>query len=261
MCPKDPLYRRAGHLLAQKFEQPNDACVACSWAFLGDSHDQLFNRAEILGRRLDFGDAGHFAGMGASGGVAWAIYAGRIIVLIALLLLVYALFNERMVLMVGHGAAQPGRSMISGAIWFTSVFGVFVVASVGLAVSVIGIPVVLVLAVAMGLVSMMAYLAGCELVGRRLVALFRPDGDAPAGWQGALIGVALFELPAIAVLVLSTSGLDTAVTRPLTGLEYVVRFVALCVGFGAVVATRLGRRSGPPETAGVAPDDAVSAGA
>lgn len=219
------------------------------------------NRAEILGRRLDFGDVGDFTGAGASGGIAWAIYAGRLVVLFALLLLVYALLHERMALMVEHGASQPGRNVLSGAIWFTCIFGLFVIASVGLAVSVIGIPVVLVLAIAMGVVSMMAYLAGCELVGRRLVALFRPDGEVPAGWQGALIGVALFELPAIAVLMLSSAGVDGMVTRPLTGLEYIVRFLALCVGFGAVVATRLGRRRSPAMGDGVATDDVVSAGA
>jgi hypothetical protein len=51
------------------------------------------------------------------------------------------------------------------------------------------------------------------------------------------------------------------VTRPLTGLEYIVRFLALCVGFGSVVATRLGRRRSPAMDAGVASDDVVSAGA
>jgi hypothetical protein len=219
------------------------------------------NRAEILGRRLDFGDLGDFTGVGASGGIAWAIYAGRLVVLVALLLLVYAMLHERMALMVEHGALQPARNLLSGAIWFTCIFGLFVIASVGLAVSVIGIPVVLVLALAMGVVSMMAYLAGCELVGRRLVALFRPEGQIPAGWQGALIGVALFELPAIAVLLLTSAGVDGMVTRPLTGLEYIVRFLALCVGFGAVVATRLGRRRTAAPTAGVSADDVVSAGA
>ena len=219
------------------------------------------NRAEILGRRLDFGDVGDFTGASASGGIAWAIYAGRLVVLVALLLLVYALFGDRMALMVEHGAVHPGRNVLSGAIWFTCIFGLFVIASVGLAVSVIGIPVVLVLTVAMGVVSMMAYLAGCELVGRRLVALFRPEGETPAGWKGAFLGVALFELPAIAVLVLTSAGVDGMVTRPLTGLEYIVRFLALCVGFGAVVATRLGRRRTTSMSAPVSTDDVVSAGA
>jgi hypothetical protein len=219
------------------------------------------NRAEILGRRLDFGDVSQFTATASGGsGVAWAIYIGRLVVLFALLLLVYALFSDRMVLMVEHATAQPGRTMFAGAIWFTCIFGLFAIASVGLAVSVIGIPVVLVLAVAMGVVSMMAYLAGCEIVGRRLVTLLRPDAPVRIGWQGALVGVALLELPAISVLILWSIGVDGVVTRPLTGLEFVVRFLALSLGFGAVVHTRLGRRPPAVESSDPA-GDVVSAGA
>ena len=203
----------------------------------------LDDRAEILGRRLDFGDLRGFAGLSAAqGGLAWALYAGRLVVLLSLLLLVYALFHERMEIMVVHGASHPGRNMLAGAVWFTGIFGLFVVAAVGLAVSVIGIPVVLVLAAAMGLVSTMAYLSGCELVGRRLFALFRPGSEPGAGWHVAVMGVALFELPAVVVLLLGSFGVDGMITRPLTGLEIVVRFLALSLGFGAVVQTRLGRK-------------------
>jgi hypothetical protein len=217
------------------------------------------DRGEILGRRLDFGDIRGLAGMNATrGGLAWALYCGRLMVLLALLLLIYALFNERMAIMVDHGETQPGRTMLAGTIWFTGIFGLFVVAAVGLAVSVIGIPVVLVLAAAMGLVSTMAYLAGCELVGRRLFSLFRPSSEPAAGWQGAILGVALFELPAVVVLLLGSFGVDGMITRPLTGLEIVVRFLALSLGFGAVVQTRLGRKRNVEESPGPAPE-AVSA--
>lgn len=218
------------------------------------------DRAEILGRRLDFGDLGGLVGgPGKRGGLAWALYAGRLLLLLALLLLVYALFGERMANMVESGAEQPGRTMISGAVWFTSVFGLFVLAAVGLAVSVIGIPVVLVLAAAMGLVCTMAYLAGCELVGRRLAELVRPGVGVTSGWLGAVLGVALFELPAIAGLILGTAGVDGLVLRPLTALEIVIRFLALSIGFGAVVHTRLGRRQPGPESI-ESGADAISAG-
>jgi hypothetical protein len=106
----------------------------------------------------------------------------------------------------------------------------------------------------------MAYLAGCEIVGRRLVTLLRPDAPVRIGWQGALVGVALLELPAISVLILWSIGVDGVVTRPLTGLEFVVRFLALSLGFGAVVHTRLGRRPTAVESSDPA-GDVVSAGA
>jgi hypothetical protein len=217
------------------------------------------DRAEILGRRLDFGDIRGLAGMSAAqGGLAWALYLGRLVVLLALLLLIYALFHERMAMMVDHGATHPGRTMLAGAVWFAGIFGLFVVAAVGLAVSVIGIPVVLVLAAAMGLVSTMAYLAGCALVGRRLFGLLRPSSEPVVGWQGAIMGVALFELPAVVVLVLGSVGADGMVVRPMTGLEIVVRFLALSLGFGAVVQTRLGRRR-VVEDGPASPPEAVSA--
>ena len=201
------------------------------------------DRAEILGRRLDFGDFRGLTGMNPQEGrLAWALYVGRLVVLLSLLLLIYALFNERMAMMVEHGATKPGRTMLAGAVWFTGIFGLFVVAAVGLAVSVIGIPVVLVLAATMGLVSTMAYLVGCELVGRRLFSLFRPNTEPAAGWQGAILGVALFELPAIVVLLLGSFGIDGMIALPMTGLDIVVRFLALSLGFGAVVQTRLGRK-------------------
>jgi hypothetical protein len=207
------------------------------------------DQAEVLGRRISLGDASYFAVGAHGGGVAWAFYAGRIVILFSLLLLIYALFSDRMALMVEHSGSQPGRSVLAGAVWFTCVFGLFAVASVGLIVSVIGIPVVLVLALSMGMVSMMAYLTGCELVGRRLVTMFRPDAPEMAPWQGALIGVILLELPAIAVLVLGSLGIDGTMTRPLTGLEFILGFLALSLGFGAVVHTRLGRRPRQPEAA------------
>ena len=218
------------------------------------------DRSEVLGRRVSLGDASYLAVGTTGGGLAWALYAGRIVVLVSLLLLIYALFSDRMALMAEHSGNQPGRSVLMGAVWFTCIFGLFAIASVGLIVSVIGIPVVLVLAVAMGMISMMAYLVGCELVGRRLVTLFRPDAPELAGWQGALVGVLLLELPAVAVLVLGSLGMDGMVTRPLTGLEFVLGFLALSLGFGAVVATRLGRRSNAGTPAQTGPDVA-SAGA
>jgi len=101
---------------------------------------------------------------------------------------------------------------------------------------------------------MMAYLAGCELVGRRLFSLFRPHAEPAAGWQGAILGVALFELPAMAVLMLGTVDADGMITRPMTGLEMLVRFLALSLGFGAVVQTRLGRRPVVEERSDPAPE-------
>lgn len=219
------------------------------------------DRAEVLGRRMDFGDLGGLAtAYSSSGPLAWALYAGRLAMLFVLLLVIYALFGDRMALMVEHGGVHPARTMLSGAAWFTAIFGLFVIASVGLAISIIGIPVVLVLALAMGLVSLMAYLAGCELVGRRLAGLVRPGDDLGAGWQAAAVGVVLFELPAVAVLVLGSIGVDGVTTRPLIGLEMVVRFLAVAIGFGAVVHTRLGRRREEPSIGESAPDP-LSAGA
>lgn len=219
------------------------------------------DRAEILGRRLDFGDLGALAGgEHTSAGLSWALYGGRLLVLLALLLLVYALFGERMTHMVEDGSGHPGRNLISGMLWFTAIFGLFVVAAIGLAVSVIGIPVVLVLAAAMLLVSTMAYLVGCELVGRRLANLLRPDANSATGWTAALLGVGLFELPAIAVLVFGSAGIDQILMRPLTALELGVRFLALSIGFGAVVRTRIGRRS-VEEGSGEPANDVVSASA
>ena len=106
--------------------------------------------------------------------------------------------------------------------------------------------------------SFLTLLAGCERGVRRLFSLFRPSSEPAAGWQGAILGVALFELPAVVVLLLGSFGVDGMITRPLTGLEIVVRFLALSLGFGAVVQTRLGRKRNVEASLGPAPE-AVSA--
>ena len=109
--------------------------------------------------------------------------------------------------------------------------------TVGLAITVIGIPVAAVLAVAFVALLLGAYFVACQVLGTRLLTMV--GGDKPhALWIGGLLGLAVLETPAF----LAASMPQGAGSLPLQILDYVLKFVALSIGVGAVVSTRFGGR-------------------
>lgn len=208
---------------------------------------QVDDESEVHGRRFDVGSVLPGVGIGvwpSAGGGAWLGYSIRVAVLALLLVFGYALAGRRLEVIVEHGEQRVGRSLFSGALWFSATLGIFVVAAVGLAISVIGIPVVIVVAAAFAIVVLLAYFAGCRVVGGRLLDLF--GGRAPGReWQVALVGLALLEIPALVRTAFADSGAPSEFAMLLTMLDFFVKFLVLGIGFGAVVATRLGGQQDP----------------
>lgn len=193
----------------------------------------------------------------ASGGLAWIMHWSRVAMLALLVVVAFHVAEGRMRRLTRHGEAQAGRDLATGALWFSVILGVFVVASVGLVISVIGIPVVLVLVAGFGLVALLAYAVGCHVLGERLLERFGSGGDVRA-WQAALLGLALLELPAL--LALAFTGVDPggSAVMGLRGLDILVKFAAVALGFGAIVATRGGLEV--EETATPAPELVLPSG-
>ena len=198
--------------------------------------------SEVHGRRFDVSTILPGFGVAAWGGPGagpWLLHSVRVATLALLLVLGFALAGRRLDTMVEHGQERLGRSLVSGALWFSITLGVFVVAAVGLAISVIGIPVVIVLTGAFALVILLAYFVGCQVVGERVLELF--GGHLPArDWQIALVGMAILEIPALVAVVFASAAQGSEISTLLWILAYFVKFLALGIGFGSAVATRLG---------------------
>lgn len=214
----------------------------------------LDEESRVEGRMMDAGSV--LPGMGittftSGGGSSWVVHSVRVATLALLLLLGFAVAGDRVERIVDHGMNNLGRDSTSGLLWFPAALGGYVVASVGLAISVIGIPVVIVLTVVFAVIVVLAYFAACTLVGRLFFRLFA-DEDGRAEWVYALIGLALLELPALAALM--APGAADGASLALHMVDYLVKFLALAVGFGAIVATRIGgRREEEAELSGTPP--------
>ena len=205
----------------------------------------LDEASRVKGRMLDASSV--LPGTGITtfttgGGSSWAIHSVRVATLALLLLLGFAVAGDRVERVVDHGLRNLGHDFSSGLLWFPAALGGFVVASVGLAISVIGIPVVIVLTVVFVVIVTLAYFAACTLVGRLFFRLFA-DEDGRSDWIYALIGLALLELPALAAL--TASGTLGGASMALHMIDYLVKFLALALGFGSIVATRVGGRREP----------------
>jgi len=175
----------------------------------------------------------------ASGGLAWIMHWSRVAVLALLVVIGFHVAEDRMRRLVRHGDSAPARDLLSGALWFSVLLGVFVVASVGLVISVIGIPVVIVLVAGFGIAAILAYAVGCHVIGDRLLDRFG-ETDAQRTWQSALLGLAILEIPALVALALSTGDTASPAMLGLRGVEFLLKFSAISIGVGAIVATRGG---------------------
>jgi len=197
------------------------------------------------------GWAGPWGGVG--GPMAVPMHGIRVAVLGLLLFLGFALVGERFKNMARHTSTFPGRNLLYGSVYLSVAVGGFVVIAVGLAITVIGIPVAAVLAVGFCALLLGAYFVACQVLGTRLLTMM--GGDKPhAMWIGGLLGLAVLEIPAF----LAASMPQGGGSLPLQILDYVLKFVALSIGVGAIIATRFGVRwpHARPATAAVTPSAA-----
>jgi len=195
----------------------------------------------VHGDIFDFGSMapGLLYHQSASGGVGLMLYLAWLAFATVLLFVTFAVVEGRMHVANAQAERNVWRDLLYGAIWFTAALGALAVLSVGLAITVIGIPVVVVLILGFAAAALWAYFISCQLLGERLMAMMVNRGDSPA-WRSALLGLAILETPALlaaGVAGLSGAGENAMMLRI---ADSVIKCVAISIGVGALVATRLG---------------------
>ena len=213
---------------------------------------ELDDSASVNGTMLDFGQIlpGFFLGSVAEGGgLAALAYFIWLAVLGILLFVGFAIAGARLERTAAHARMHLGRDVLAGSLWLSVGLGAMVVAVLGLAITVIGIPVAVILALGFVGVLLLAYFTAATLLGERLFAM--TGGSRTSAWGAAAVGLALLELPGLLRIgILSVDGLEQ-LAFGLQMLSLALRFGAVSLGFGAIVATRGGARSPEPGPDGV----------
>ncbi len=205
--------------------------------------------SEVRGRRFDVSTSVPGIGpavWGGGGGIAWLVHWSRVAVLALLIVAGFHLVEKRMTKLAQHGQEHSVRDLASGALWYAVALGLFVLASGGLVISVIGIPVVLVLVAGFGIGSLLAYAVGCHVVGERLLTMHSGAGQGHRAWQAALLGMVVLEIPALVSLAFASTDPGTGAAVAFRALDFLLKYAALSVGIGAMVATRGGAEDGEP---------------
>lgn len=175
-----------------------------------------------------------------------------IIVLGALAALMYLLARRPVERMAYRVAKSPWKTALVGLVGQILFFPVLVLTVILLAVSIIGIPLLLVVPFAI-LALMIGTLIGFTAVARNLGT----GAENRFGWQhdnpyiAVVVGVGLIMLVSFFASALGVAGGPLGVFAVILGiLGFVLQYAAWTVGFGALLLTRFGTRYGWGETAG-----------
>jgi hypothetical protein len=175
-----------------------------------------------------------------------------IIVLGALAALMYLLARRPVERMAYRVAKSPWKAALVGLVGQILFFPVLVLTVILLAVSIIGIPLLLVVPFAI-LALMIGTLIGFTAVARNLGT----GAETRFGWQhdnpyiAVIVGVGLIMLVSFFASALGVAGGPLGVFALILGiLGFVIQYAAWTVGFGALLLTRFGTRYGWGETAG-----------
>jgi hypothetical protein len=175
-----------------------------------------------------------------------------IIVLGSLAALIYLLARRPVERMAYRVAKSPWKAALVGLVAQILFFPVLVLTVVLLAVSIIGIPLLLVVPFALVALAI-GVLVGFTAVARNLGSA----AETRFGWQhdnpyiAVVVGVGLIMLVSFFASALGVAGGPLGVFALILGiLGFVVQYAAWTVGFGALLLTRFGTRYGWGETAG-----------
>jgi hypothetical protein len=212
--------------------------------------------AAIGGQVIDFGRLlpGAEGVRGATPYLNIVMLALRLAVMAVLALIVLALMGDRLDAMCEQCASGIGRPFRMGAIWLLAALLLFTLSAFTLALTIIGIPVVILLGVIFGALLLASYYVTCRLLGQRILAVLGANDNGSA-WQSILIGLVVLEGPAILLvalaLVIAPDG--SAMAMPRT-IDLILKFLALSLGFGCVLNSRFGapQSSARAETASAA---------
>jgi hypothetical protein len=149
-------------------------------------------------------------------------------------------------------AKSPWKAALVGLVGQILFFPVLILTVILLAVSIIGIPLLLVVPFAL-LALVIGTLVGFTAVARNVGA----GAENRFGWQhdnpyiAVLVGVGIIMLVSFFASALGVAGGPLGVFALILGiLGFVIQYAAWTVGFGALLLTRFGTRYGWGETAG-----------
>jgi hypothetical protein len=175
-----------------------------------------------------------------------------VVVLGALAALMYLLARRPVERMAYRVARSPWKAALVGLVGQILFFPVLILTVILLAVSIIGIPLLLVVPFAL-LALMIGTLVGFTAVARNVGA----GAESRFGWQhdnpyiAVLVGVGIIMLVSFFASALGVAGGPLGVFALILGIiGFVIQYAAWTVGFGALLLTRFGTRYGWGETAG-----------
>jgi hypothetical protein len=217
-------------------------------------HVQREGDAQITGQEIDFGRLipGVEGVREAAPYLNIVMLALRLLIMGVLALILLALMGDRLDQMCAQCRGGLIRPFTMGMIWLLVTLFLFLILSFTLALTIIGIPVVILLGAILAALVLAAYFVTCRLLGERILRVLRP-GSEPFNWQSILLGLIVLEGPAILlvvfVLIFSPGGEGMALAR---NVDLVLKFLALSLGYGCVIGSRFGsfhRRAIPKKLA------------
>lgn len=217
--------------------------VAILGSLRRDDSAQVGNTVVVIGGSWDSSQS-EISGLAKSSTTRALVIIVPLLVIAGLVLLVFALLPEwRLDAVAADLRARPARAFVGGLVWtvFGQVLLLLVVAV--LTVTVIGIPVALLLALAYLLFGMAAMGVAAGQLGRRLCRTLCPD--RLHSLATVALGLLLFVLPLLLGILLTTSVPLLGVGRLLVFIGVAVNLLFYCLGSGAIFASRFGGRRRP----------------
>ena len=208
----------------------------------------VVNPGEALLPTIFTGDAGDWVGF-------WGWQALFVLLVFLVLLMVALVSRSRLDRLFLTLTDRPAECLGLGLI--VALVGHLVLLGLGaiLFLTVIGIPVAILVILAVALLDLTAVGVASAVVGRRICS---SSGWACSNlWREVLIGMVVLHLPAVVAALFGMAGVPLVLVATISWLSRAVKFLAFCFGLGALVLGRLGTREVnvlPPPTLDPAAD-------
>lgn len=185
------------------------------------------------------GDWG-LAGISGGGAIPFLMKQGTFLLTILLAMIAIMLVpQDRFANVTANLRRAPGPSLGLGLVGATFGFVVALLLMAVLILTVIGVPLALLLFLALMVAGVLAVGVCGAAIGGRLCSLMGQDCRAP--WMAAVVGMTGLHLVSFLGALASLGG-TSALATPLTILGVFIKVLAFLVGLGAIILSRLGSR-------------------
>jgi hypothetical protein len=192
---------------------------------------------------LPGGDLGLLVGGWAEFGVWQAMF---LLLLLLVVILLAAVPRPRLLAVAATLEGRPlqsiGAGMVLGLLGHVAVLGLAAI----LVLTVIGIPVALLLVLALGLLDLLAVGVAGLATGRRFCARLALGCGHP--WRETFLGLVVLHLPALLAGLVAAAGAAPLLVLLLVWLGRLVKILAFCAGLGALLLGRLGAAAARAQT-------------